>query len=69
MARQGLMDDCGYDFEPSVAEEQAWNDGYEAALIDFAMFLTKRDFPNLNENIARVRADSLVRVFRRDNHD
>lgn len=68
MARERLMDDCGYDFEPSAAEEQAWNDGYEAALMDFAMFLAKRELPNLNENIAKVRADFLVEMFRRDNN-
>ena len=34
MAREGLMDDCGYDFEPSEAEERAFDDGYSEGIED-----------------------------------
>lgn len=34
MAREGLMDDCGYDFEPTEAEERARDEGYEQAMAD-----------------------------------
>lgn len=54
MARQGLIDDAGYDFEPTISNELSYDEGYKQGYDDAINDFEKIVFNGTLHQIARM---------------